>query len=906
MSESIYYAIQQGDEVEVRQHLQTGHAVNIRDSLRETPLHVAAKAGQTDVVNLLIQSGADVDAQNELLWTPLHKATFGESHEVVKTLIDAGALLSIKNKIGKSAKDYAHIQSRKIIEEYEELCAQIDKAPKEVKSLGRKATLKYLRALKDDSAESNVIRVMLVGHYGVGKTTIAISLLDKPVKHLDSTDGIEVYINQCLYDSENGTWHNRGQSDQVMFRLRNFIRLDITDFAGQLIYYTTHQTYLTCRGLYLLVFNLAMGLDGQVNDEHLYPGSNELQSVIDFLEYWIAMIVTYARGEEANFPKIVLIGTHLDEIKEEKLEMIKATVRRKFNDYIISSQLVVDDNLFINAKEMDAGTKKAIRNVILQEGMKYKEFGEQIPSSWIALQRKLMDLKKRNQYFVDFDVIQEINSTLEIPLDTDGLKLYLRYLHNMGYILYFNIPVLKEQIILDPKIVIDAMRCLITCKRFIFSLWMKSSLDVMRQSGKVQKLHILKMWKEKGKQGVSQHSELLLAVMQRLDLICEPMIFNKGRRVSPEFYLVPCMMNASIPKVPIEQLQQKSRLIITFSSETILPPAIFNRLVCSCLSFWEIFESHFYNGLVVLKSGRFHVMQMKRDIKQIEVIFANMDVTKRPDVQWCLAVKLFLKATIEQIIAVYSNSLDSPITCDSSAVDALVDAKKDEIREPRTKHAEHCKCEIEYDNFKLDDISLMRIAEQLRSVDLGILCAVLLNNSRFSDQVESDNMGLQGDVKAFYVLQEWKQRARNFTVSELRNLLRTHLRDALQYENIDAPPFESAILVSNVYEEFLSIAADHVTYKYIHIGLELGFTLAEIERLKIEQKNKVLGITRSMFEKWYRNNKDDATVLKLALIFKRCGLGSLQWMTEEFEMSKTTETRQSNIARSSASRCILS
>ncbi|KAK3105082.1 hypothetical protein FSP39_016886, partial [Pinctada imbricata] len=56
-------------------------------------------------------------------------------------------------------------------------------------------------------------------------------------------------------------------------------RLHITDFAGHLIYYTTHLTYLTSRGLYLLVFNLAMGLTNQVRDECLFPGDNHHRRV---------------------------------------------------------------------------------------------------------------------------------------------------------------------------------------------------------------------------------------------------------------------------------------------------------------------------------------------------------------------------------------------------------------------------------------------------------------------------------------------------------------------------------------------------------------------------------------------------------------------------------------------------
>lgn len=52
------------------------------------------------------------------------------------------------------------------------------------------------------------------------------------------------------------------------------------DFAGQLIFYTTHQTYLTSRGLYLLVFDLTKGLRGEVEDEDLHPSKTQRRHVI--------------------------------------------------------------------------------------------------------------------------------------------------------------------------------------------------------------------------------------------------------------------------------------------------------------------------------------------------------------------------------------------------------------------------------------------------------------------------------------------------------------------------------------------------------------------------------------------------------------------------------------------------
>lgn len=57
----------------------------------QTPLHVASRLGNVDIVMLLLQHGAAVDATTKDLYTPLHIAA-KEGQEEVSTCISAGLL----------------------------------------------------------------------------------------------------------------------------------------------------------------------------------------------------------------------------------------------------------------------------------------------------------------------------------------------------------------------------------------------------------------------------------------------------------------------------------------------------------------------------------------------------------------------------------------------------------------------------------------------------------------------------------------------------------------------------------------------------------------------------------------------------------------------------------------------
>lgn len=80
--------------------IDTGADVNARDESHETPLHMALGSENINIVKLLVEAGANVNVESDLINTPLHVAVELEFEDITQMLIDAGADVNSKDENG--------------------------------------------------------------------------------------------------------------------------------------------------------------------------------------------------------------------------------------------------------------------------------------------------------------------------------------------------------------------------------------------------------------------------------------------------------------------------------------------------------------------------------------------------------------------------------------------------------------------------------------------------------------------------------------------------------------------------------------------------------------------------------------------------------------------------------------
>lgn len=80
--------------------------VNKRDTLEQSPLHIAAFEGFVDMVVLLLVNGANVNGLDRNKWTPLHCAASSGQLQIIEILLDQGANPAALNNEGASPLHY--------------------------------------------------------------------------------------------------------------------------------------------------------------------------------------------------------------------------------------------------------------------------------------------------------------------------------------------------------------------------------------------------------------------------------------------------------------------------------------------------------------------------------------------------------------------------------------------------------------------------------------------------------------------------------------------------------------------------------------------------------------------------------------------------------------------------------
>nr|XP_054764610.1 uncharacterized protein LOC129271251 [Lytechinus pictus] len=524
------------------------------------------------------------------------------------------------------------------------------------------------------------------------QTDVEAEQLEDLAKSLDEVtfNLVTSQVERLLKEAEDGKTDLLEDMETHQDKSKKII-LNIWDFAGQAVYYTTHQVFLSSRAVYILVFNLTHDLDGSAQTQ-IRRGDDALEytesefSNLDFMDYWMHSIHAHTAENRKNAldntmlaPPIIVVGTHRASLStdlveqarmvEEKFVRIRQSlVGKPYYPHIIPTFYAVENNIDDGDDEQVVKLRKHVEDIARQEPY----MGEHIPLKWIRFQQKIADLVSQGINYMSLDNMSVVGSSVGISSEA-GLQTMLQFYHDLGVIIYYGgtgatDTSLRNTVILNPQWLVDIFGRIIAVKdvndKLLVDAWTK--LD---EYGILQAQLLDHMWHD-----VVDQKQVLVGLMEKFDLLCErqttsevPSLDEPSQAVLGErSYYVPSRLRECPDQ---EDLMAETNASVAFyiTFNGFLPDGLFHRILTRAVRWSQdqggreprlffrqarFFLNTEHDALLEMapaRLARIKVMVLSVDIYDAEDQRTDVAKQEQASQEACAKVRHFLDSTLADL-----------------------------------------------------------------------------------------------------------------------------------------------------------------------------------------------------------------------------------------------------------------
>ncbi|KAJ3116311.1 hypothetical protein HK098_006620, partial [Nowakowskiella sp. JEL0407] len=414
------------------------------------------------------------------------------------------------------------------------------------------------------------------------------------------------------------------------------VTLSVYDFAGQDVYSSLQQIFVTSNAIYVVAFNIKK----MFTDENATPNQSELQVVLS----WLATI--HLRAPDA---KILLVATQVDGtvfeneiLSDSSVEMLR-DLEDRLPESILEQLIEVDDqpNDFVLITSAKTGFQISNLKMSINEAVQESiSAAEEIQLGWIQFQDELAkgirQKSCRMVYSIDEMFKEWIQTNPQFDIYTlVELKEVLKYFHTIGVVLYYHENEdLAQFVFTDPQRLVNVL-----CRIFKLSYEPLQLKDVDKSNRKwARKVRSKNGYWTKSllcevlkKMGVieSQH-HLFTSLLKEFNLYCE---IRSGNSNEADIIL-PCLLSdedigLELPRNYYRAGYQVIDLILSFPQST-LPKGLFHQLAIQ----FAAKSAPGYKPILNLHSSLLSIGDTRQIIIKEEVVYG------------VISIRLFLKSDI--------------------------------------------------------------------------------------------------------------------------------------------------------------------------------------------------------------------------------------------------------------------
>ncbi|XP_052093537.1 uncharacterized protein LOC127729717 [Mytilus californianus] len=438
-------------------------------------------------------------------------------------------------------------------------CPSLETPPQDIVGRGVDSVKAFLKRIAGGFIECHRTKLMFIGLGQAGKTTLLQALRSEKKKtekteDVELTDGIDI-IPWIVPVEHEGR------------------KIDITyscwDFAGQTVYYNTHQFFLSKQAVYVLLWNMRMGFE--------HAG----------LDFWLSSVACHCPDAP-----VIIVGTQLDQIPMP--DMPEAELMEKYPQ--IKKFCYVSSTAGTNIAELEQTLTDVTMHHCSQMTMK-------IPKVWLSFENGILKERNEGRNIMEWKLLRKCAIDNGIYDDSD-IRLAVDFLNDLGTVQHFDTEFLRDRVVINPQWIVDVMAKVVSV----------NEKSIKENLGRFYHSYIPEIWKDYDR---SLH-KWMLKLTETFDLTF-PLPGEKEK-----YNIVPCLLpetkplNLPWPYLSEEEEIREKTILYKFA---YLPSGLFNRAQARLFS--QGFTDHdllqflWKKGSILKKNQHYALVRQLNDYEMI-------------------------------------------------------------------------------------------------------------------------------------------------------------------------------------------------------------------------------------------------------------------------------------------------
>ena len=385
----------------------------------------------------------------------------------------------------------------------------------------------------------------------------------------------------------------------------------ISDFGGQLTYFSFQLFFLKKRDTVIITFNASLNLTVKIIPRERYDHAKKkrlaagMMTVIENIEFWLQSISAHAGTNDipkgcisCRSPTAILCATHAEKLSVAEMDSISEFIFASLAGKPYADHLPSDRKkaiIFIS----NSKRKKFKKNIInLQEVLleaASPAYLEERPISYLRLE-KLIALKvKEDIPMISVEEFTKLVNEAGIPGESNSkaVTAALQYSSIRGTILYFpEVEVLSKIVFISPDWLSSIFSKIITThkqvvdKHPLYRAWKRYDEFAILEEQFLD--HILKVASVSN----PEHKQIIISVMELFNLLAEiPTNTCLADESAPppcdkKVYIVPALLLHN-PDLPVLIPQNADQIYLFYFSELYFPESVFNQILVKMIR-WNV------------------------------------------------------------------------------------------------------------------------------------------------------------------------------------------------------------------------------------------------------------------------------------------------------------------------------